>query len=178
MQLTVSSIWANGWWYMMRYWWKYNIKMLLFLNQSFLQALSFIKEESKSFYLRAVKPIPVSGAFHTSLMSSAQQPISKALDAVTIETPVICIHSNVDGKPYGGPAHIRKQLKRQVVEPVLWEQTMHCIYERGKGTPFPFTYEMGPGHQLGSMLKRNNLKASNSCTNVKVWSLSPMCLDQ
>eukprot|EP00057_Strongylocentrotus_purpuratus_P022762 XP_011677236.1 PREDICTED: malonyl-CoA-acyl carrier protein transacylase, mitochondrial-like [Strongylocentrotus purpuratus] len=132
------------------------------------EALSFIKEESKSFYLRAVKPIPVSGAFHTSLMSSAQQPISKALNAVTIETPVICIHSNVDGKPYGSPAHIRKQLKKQVVEPVLWEQTMHCIYERGKGTPFPFTYEMGPGHQLGSMLKRNNLKASNSCTNVKV----------
>ncbi|XP_063951003.1 malonyl-CoA-acyl carrier protein transacylase, mitochondrial-like [Lytechinus pictus] len=132
------------------------------------EALSFIKDMSRSFYLRAIKPVPVSGAFHTPLMSSAQEPISRALDAVAIETPVIGIHSNVDGKAYGSPKHVRKQLKKQVVEPVMWEQTMHCIYEREKGTPFPFTYEMGPGNQLGTILKRNNLKASNSYANVKV----------
>ncbi|XP_041455143.1 malonyl-CoA-acyl carrier protein transacylase, mitochondrial-like [Lytechinus variegatus] len=132
------------------------------------ETLSFIKDMSRSFYLRAIKPIPVSGAFHTPLMSSAQEPISRALDAVAIETPVIGIHSNVDGKAYGSPKHVRKQLKKQVVEPVMWEQTMHCIYEREKGTPFPFTYEMGPGNQLGTILKRNNLKASNSYANVKV----------
>ena len=123
---------------------------------------------ARSFFLRKVKPLPVSGAFHTPLMASAQDPIAKALESVTIETPIISVHSNVDGKVYSSPKRVRKQLKKQVVEPVLWEQTMHNMYQRERGTPFPFTYELGPGNQLGAMLKRNNLKASNSYANVSV----------
>ncbi|XP_071488902.1 malonyl-CoA-acyl carrier protein transacylase, mitochondrial-like [Diadema antillarum] len=132
------------------------------------EALSFIKEMSKSFDLKMVRPIPVSGAFHTPLMSSAQEPLAKALASVAVETPVISVHSNVDGNTYGSPKHIRRQLKRQVAEPVMWEQTMHNIYQRPKNMAFPFTYEIGPGKQLGSILKRNNLKASQSLASVEV----------
>jgi len=38
---------------------------------------------------------------------------------------------------------------------------MHIIYSREEGQRFPDTYEMGPGRQLGTMLRKTNAKAAN-----------------
>lgn len=80
-----------------------------------------------------------------------------------INHPRIPVYSNVDGKRYKGTQHIRAQLPKQLYRPVRWEQTMHCFYERPKGEEHPWTYAIGPGRSLKTLLKMVNLKAADRC---------------
>ncbi|NXY65493.1 FABD protein, partial [Callaeas wilsoni] len=124
-----------------------------------LQALEFLQENARKYYFKRTKMLPVSGAFHTRLMEPAVEPLAEVLKSIEIQKPLLCVYSNVDGKKYMHSKHIQKLLVKQVVSPVLWEQTMHSVYERKQGTEFPYTYEVGPGNQLGAILKQCNLKA-------------------
>ncbi|PKU40729.1 hypothetical protein llap_8965 [Limosa lapponica baueri] len=124
-----------------------------------LQALEFLQENARKYYFTRTSMLPVSGAFHTRLMEPAVEPLAEVLKSIEIQKPLVCVYSNVDGKKYMHSKHIQKLLVKQVVSPVLWEQTMHSVYERKQGTEFPYTYEVGPGKQLGALLKKCNLKA-------------------
>ncbi|CAH1778810.1 unnamed protein product [Owenia fusiformis] len=125
------------------------------------QALDWLKKDSvrKDFSLRRLKPLPVSGAFHTNLMRPAKEPLQKAIQKVHFEEPLVNVYSNVTGKRYPKPAVIKKSLVDQIVKPVLWEQTLHYMYARDVKQEFPDTYEVGPGKQLGTVLKVVNGKA-------------------
>uniref|UniRef100_A0A8D0GWD1 Malonyl-CoA-acyl carrier protein transacylase, mitochondrial n=1 Tax=Sphenodon punctatus TaxID=8508 RepID=A0A8D0GWD1_SPHPU len=124
-----------------------------------LQALEFLQKNSRKYYFVRTKMLPVSGAFHTRLMESAVEPLSDVLKSVEIQKPLIPVYSNIDSNKYMHPKHVQKLLVKQLVSPVKWEQTMHVIYERKKGVEFPRTYEVGPGEQLGAILRSCNLKA-------------------
>lgn len=78
------------------------------------EALRYLEANAKQFKLRRLKRLPVSGAFHTSLMQSAVEPFERALRKIPIEDPLISVHSNVDGKRYRNADHILGQLPRQV----------------------------------------------------------------
>ncbi|NXY22432.1 FABD protein, partial [Atrichornis clamosus] len=130
-----------------------------------LQALEFLQENARKYYFKRTKMLPVSGAFHTRLMEPAVQPLAEVLKSIEIQKPLLSVYSNVDGKKYMHSKHIQKLLVKQVVSPVLWEQTMHSVYERKQGTEFPYTYEVGPGNQLGAILKQSILKQCN----LKAW---------
>ncbi|XP_071785605.1 malonyl-CoA-acyl carrier protein transacylase, mitochondrial-like [Asterias amurensis] len=132
------------------------------------EALNYIQEMSHHYSLRSAKRVAVSGAFHSPLMAPAQEIFSSAIEKVAFETPVISVHSNVNGKKYRHSKHIRSLLKRHILEPVHWEQTMHEVYQRNKGDHFPKTLEVGPGKQLGAFLRRNNAKAYHSYEKVEV----------
>lgn len=112
--------------------------------------------------------LPVSGAFHTQLMEPAVKPLLEVLESINIQQPLIPVYSNVENQKYRQPKQIRHLLAKQLVSPVKWEQTMHMIYERKKGIEFPYTYEVGPGKQLGIILKSCNLKAWRFYKNVSV----------
>lgn len=131
------------------------------------QALKFIKSNAEQYKLRRLKTIPVSGAFHTSLMHPAVEPFKEALKKVDIVDPIIPVFSNVDGKSYRNAHHIRRQLPKQIYKPVKWEQTLHILYERKVGEYFPRTFECGPGNSLKSLLKMVNAKAWGSCFSVE-----------
>ncbi|XP_029455954.1 malonyl-CoA-acyl carrier protein transacylase, mitochondrial [Rhinatrema bivittatum] len=124
-----------------------------------LQALQFLQKNSRKYHFIRTKMLPVSGAFHTSLMEPALEPLAEVLKTINIQKPFISVYSNVDGKKYKHTEHIHRLLVKQLVSPIKWEQTMHAIYERKQGTEFPQTYEVGPGKQLGTILKNCNLKA-------------------
>lgn len=112
--------------------------------------------------------LPVSGGFHTRLMEPALEPLEQVLKSIGVRKPLVSVHSNVDGNRYMHPRHIRKLLVRQLVSPVKWEQTMHAVYERRRGTAFPQTFEVGPGRQLGAVLRSCNLQAWKSYRHVEV----------
>ncbi len=112
--------------------------------------------------------LPVSGAFHTTLMEPAIEPLRDVLRKIEVRRPEISVHSNVDGKRYMHDKHVRNQLAKQLVSPVKWEQTLHEIYERAQGQEFPHTYEVGPGRHLGSTLQKCNMKAFKNYTHVDV----------
>lgn len=110
--------------------------------------------------------MPVSGAFHTKLMEPASHVLKNALKKIPIQSPIISVHSNIDGKLYRNSDHILKYLPQQVYKPVCWEQTMHIIYERNKDQHYPQTFECGPGSSLKSILRMVNARGAMSCTNV------------
>ncbi len=102
-----------------------------------------------------VIPLTVAGAFHTPLMQPAVDRLKAALAEVEISAPRIPVVSNVDARPHDDPAEIRNLLERQVVEPVLWEDSMQwLIGEFG----IEKCYEIGPGRVLRGLLKRISRK--------------------
>ncbi|XP_006108068.1 malonyl-CoA-acyl carrier protein transacylase, mitochondrial isoform X1 [Myotis lucifugus] len=133
-----------------------------------LEALQFLQKNSSKYHFRRTKMLPVSGAFHTRLMEPAVEPLAQVLKAIDVKMPLVSVHANVSGSRYMHPKHIQQLLVKQVVSPVKWEQTMHALYERKKGSDFPRTFEVGPGKQLGAILRSCNLQAWKSYSHVEV----------
>jgi [acyl-carrier-protein] S-malonyltransferase len=104
--------------------------------------------------------LAVAGAFHTALMHPADQRLAEALAAVTIRPPRVPVWSNVDAKPHTDPEELRALLVRQVVQPVLWEQTVRGLFAAGCDR----YYEIGPGRVLAGLLKRVQRKVE--CQNI------------
>ncbi|CAH2278362.1 malonyl- -acyl carrier transacylase, mitochondrial [Pelobates cultripes] len=134
-----------------------------------IEALQYLQRNSRKYHFLRTKMLPVSGAFHTPLMAPAMEPLQKALKNLEFKQPYVPVYCNIDGKRYKHASVISKLLVKQLVSPVKWEQTMHAIYERKKGVDFPRTLEMGPGRQLGSILKSCNFKAWKYYQNVDVF---------
>lgn len=131
------------------------------------EALKYLEQNKDMYKLRRIRRLPVNGAFHTSLMAPAVEIFRKALKRVPMEPPIIHVHSNVDGERYRSVEHIVKQLPKQIVKPVKWEQTLHILYERQQGVDFPRTFECGPGKGLTTILKQVNAKAADSAFNIE-----------
>jgi [acyl-carrier-protein] S-malonyltransferase len=94
--------------------------------------------------------LAVAGAFHTTLMRPADEQLAEALAAVPMQSPRVPVWSNVDAQPHTDPEEIRGLLIRQVLQPVLWEQTMRNLLAAGCER----FYEIGPGRVLAGLLKR------------------------
>ena len=100
-------------------------------------------------------PLAVAGAFHTPLMQPAVPRLQAALAGVQLKQPRIPVISNVDAAAHSDPEEIRNLLVRQVVSPVLWEDSLRKLLAHGHG---PF-WEVGPGRVLRGLLKRIDRKA-------------------
>lgn len=98
--------------------------------------------------------LSVAGAFHTPIMKPADEQLAKALDSVEMKEPRVPVWSNVDARPHTDPAEIRSLLVRQVLQPVLWEETMRQLLAQGVEQ----FHEIGPGRVLAGLLKRVNRK--------------------
>ncbi|XP_055357628.1 probable malonyl-CoA-acyl carrier protein transacylase, mitochondrial [Paramacrobiotus metropolitanus] len=132
------------------------------------EALDFIEANQKLFDITVVKRLNVSGAFHTRLMEPARDEVYNTLRDAELVPPKIKVFSNVTTLPYTDVKSIVKLLLNQMVSPVRWEQIMHNLYDFGQGQEFPQTYEVGPGRQLGALLRKVNAKAFNSYTAIEV----------
>jgi [acyl-carrier-protein] S-malonyltransferase len=108
---------------------------------------------------RAVR-LAVAGAFHTPLMRPADETLAAALAEIELRPPRVSVWSNVDARAHQDPEEIRRLLVRQVLEPVLWEQTMRSLLTEG----YDRFYEIGPGRVLAGLLKRVQRKVD--CRNV------------
>ncbi|OLP87520.1 Malonyl-CoA-acyl carrier protein transacylase, mitochondrial [Symbiodinium microadriaticum] len=109
------------------------------------------------------RPIKTSGAFHTPLMSPAQEQLSRALDAAA----QCSLYFNVSGKRVkegSDPASFLELMKMQLTNEVLWEPTIKAMIMDGVKDFF----EVGPLKQLKSMLKRIDADAFKRTENVSV----------
>lgn len=109
------------------------------------------------------KPVPlaVAGAFHTKIMQPADQRLAEALAQASLKTPRIPVYSNVDAKPHENPEEIREILVRQVISPVLWEDSVRNMLAAGADR----FYEVGPGKVLRGLLKRIDRKVDCQSVN-------------
>ncbi|HTM55640.1 MAG TPA: ACP S-malonyltransferase [Pirellulales bacterium] len=101
-------------------------------------------------------PLAVAGAFHTPIMAGAVERLGEALNEARIVRPTIPVISNVDAQAHFEPEEIRRLLIRQVVSPVLWEDSMRNLLADG----YDQFYEVGPGRVLRGLLKRIDRKIS------------------
>lgn len=131
------------------------------------EALKFLQTNANEFKLKRIKRLPVRGAFHSGLMEAAVEPFRRALKKIKLDNPAIAVHSNIDGLPYKHAEHVRKQLPKQIIKPVKWEQTLHILYERKNGDHFPRTFECGPGRGLRAILKQTNAKAWDTSYSIE-----------
>jgi [acyl-carrier-protein] S-malonyltransferase len=104
--------------------------------------------------------LAVAGAFHTTLMRPADETLATALAEVELRPARVPVWSNVDAWPHTQPDEVRKLLVQQVVQPVLWEDTIRGMLAAG----YDRFYEIGPGRVLAGLLKRVQRKAD--CRNV------------
>jgi [acyl-carrier-protein] S-malonyltransferase len=114
--------------------------------------------------LGAMKAVPlaVAGAFHTEIMRPADERLAEALARVRMQKPRIPVVSNVDARPHDDPAEIRQLLIKQILRPVLWEDSMRYLQQQG----FDQLYEVGPGRVLRGLLRRIDRKVA--CQSVDV----------
>jgi [acyl-carrier-protein] S-malonyltransferase len=69
--------------------------------------------------------LPVSGAFHSELMSSAVDELKKGIDETEFRKPDCPIYQNFTGKPEQDPSKIKINLLRQLTGAVLWNQSIN-----------------------------------------------------
>ena len=106
-------------------------------------------------------PLAVAGAFHTEIMKPADSRLSEALGGVGLKKPEIPVISNVDAEIHEDSDEIRELLIRQVISPVLWEDSLRKMLDAG----FDEFYEIGPGKVLKGLMKRVNRKISCETVN-------------
>ena len=99
-------------------------------------------------------PLAVAGAFHTPIMRSAVAKLTEALQVAKLTKPQVTVVFNVDARSHDDPEEIRQLLIRQVVSPVLWEDSMRSLLALGCDE----FYEVGPGKVLRGLLKRIDRK--------------------
>ena len=104
-------------------------------------------------------PLAVAGAFHTPIMQTAVQRLAAALANVPMSPPKMPVVSNVDARPHDDPERIRQLLIKQVVQPVLWEDSMRYLLDDGHDQ----FYEVGPGRVLRGLMRRIDRKVSFQC---------------
>ncbi|MBC7351259.1 MAG: ACP S-malonyltransferase [Thermogutta sp.] len=127
-----------------------------------LKACERAAELATQFGAMKTVPLAVAGAFHTPIMRPADERLAEALERVTLRRPRIPVISNVDARPHEDPEEIRALLIRQVVQPVLWEDSMRYLLAEG----FDTFYEVGPGRVLRGLLRR--IDRNVTCQNVEV----------
>mmetsp|Transcript_31163 Transcript_31163/g.41226 ORF Transcript_31163/g.41226 Transcript_31163/m.41226 type:complete len:355 (+) Transcript_31163:122-1186(+) len=128
-----------------------------------IKACEVVEEIAKpDFKARMTVRLAVAGAFHTDFMAPAVSKLGEVLDTIEIKKPTIPVISNVDALPHSDPAVIKENLKKQVTNPVLFENSVAALLERG----FEEGYELGPGKVVAGIVKRIDKKAS--ITNIEV----------
>lgn len=95
-------------------------------------------------------PLTVAGAYHSSLMASAQPKLHGALGEVKISEPRVPVISNVTAAPHGTATQIQQRLVEQVSSPVRWEDSIRYLLGQG----FTQFIELGPGTALTGFMKR------------------------
>ncbi len=98
-----------------------------------------------------VIPLAVSGAFHSSLMSSAASKFALALKTIHVQPEIVPVLSNVTGKPHLTD-NIRTNLADQITNSVQWVKCVEFIASQGI-TEF---IEIGPGRVLKGLIRRIN----------------------
>ena len=137
----------------------------------FFQALDFIDENKSDFGIRKAKRLPVSGAFHTSLMAPAVDVMKQAVSQAAIHNPRIPVHSNVGGSAiYRRAGDLRRWLPKQVTAQVKWEQSMCAMFNEPYDSPdlMPEAFECGPGKSLCAILSKINGRAAKRARAIPV----------
>lgn len=95
-------------------------------------------------------PLHVSGAFHSSLMSRAQEGLAEAVEAVDFRDPEVPVIANYTGTPLTAAEQIRTELVQGLCHCVQWRNSVRYMVDSGVS----HFVEFGPSKVLASLIKR------------------------
>lgn len=99
---------------------------------------------------RKTIPLPVSGAFHSSLMLHAQQGLADAIAALDFQDPKIPIIANSNWTPLTTAEQIKDELICGLCQCVQWKNSVRYMVNCGVS----HFVEFGPGKVLTNLIKR------------------------
>ncbi len=94
--------------------------------------------------------LPVRGAFHSPLMKSAEESLSKAINNIQFKEGTCPIYQNITGMPYTDIEKIKQNLVNQLTSSVKWTHTMENMKLNGLAS----VTEVGHGKVLQGLFKR------------------------
>jgi len=100
-------------------------------------------------------PLQVAGAFHSGLMSPAQNGLNSMIDSLTFHDPLVPLVGNVTARSLGTAEEVREELRMQLTSCVQWNNTVKFMLNDGI-TNF---YEIGHGRILSGIVKRIDREA-------------------
>ena len=101
-------------------------------------------------------PLQVGGAFHSGLMSPAQNGLNAMIDSLTFHDPLVPLVGNVTAKSLGTADEVKEELRLQLTSCVQWNNTIKFMLNDG----IDAFYEIGHGRILSGMVKRIDRSAS------------------
>lgn len=99
---------------------------------------------------RKAVALPVSGAFHSSLMREAEQGLAAELDSLRLREPRIPIVANCDCRPLTASGEVREELVKGLCRCVQWKDSVRTMIDSGIG----HFVEFGAGGVLAGLIKR------------------------
>ena len=115
-----------------------------------LEAVRSIMPIMKEMGAIKVVELNVSGAFHSPLMYTAKEVLSKKLLSIEIRNSEIPVYANVSASPISSGDDIRQALINQLEKPVLWHESVTCMIKDG----ITAAVEIGPGRVLQGLSRR------------------------
>ena len=97
-----------------------------------------------------VRPLAVAGAFHTSYMQSAVEPLRALAATMATSTPIVGVLSNKDGAVITGGADVLSRIVNQIANPVRWDLCMETLLSLG----VTGVIEVAPAGTLVGLIKR------------------------
>ncbi|HJX31950.1 MAG TPA: ACP S-malonyltransferase, partial [Thermodesulfobacteriota bacterium] len=94
--------------------------------------------------------LSVSAPFHCALMEPAAKKLKDYLNDVTVTLLAYPVVTNVEAMPNQEAGLVKEILIKQVTRPVLWEDSVMAMRERGVTT----YVEIGPGKVLSGLVKK------------------------
>ncbi|MEY4087313.1 MAG: hypothetical protein RIU70_423, partial [Actinomycetota bacterium] len=97
-----------------------------------------------------VRPLAVAGAFHTSYMQSAVEPLRALASTMSTSTPSVGVLSNKDGAVVTDGAEVLERIVNQIANPVRWDLCMQTLESSG----VTGVIEVAPAGTLVGLIKR------------------------
>ncbi|ASY15673.1 [acyl-carrier-protein] S-malonyltransferase [Candidatus Planktophila sulfonica] len=97
-----------------------------------------------------VRPLAVAGAFHTSYMQPAVEPLRTLAATMTTSAPSVGVLSNKDGAVLTEGAEVLERIVNQIANPVRWDLCMETLVSLG----VTGVIEVAPAGTLVGLIKR------------------------
>jgi len=97
-----------------------------------------------------VRPLAVAGAFHTSYMQSAVEPLRALAATMATSAPTVRVLSNKDGAVITDGADVLSRIVNQIANPVRWDMCMETLLSLG----VTGVIEVAPAGTLVGLIKR------------------------
>lgn len=132
------------------------------------EGVAAVVERGKEAVAKRVIPLEVSGPFHSSLMRPAAERLQAELASVPFRDAAMPVVANVSAAPVASGSALRDLLVKQVVSPVLWEDTVRFLLAQGVDT----FVEIGSGTVLAGLIRKVDKTAQVISVNTAAAALA------